>query len=106
MLTAPAWIDDPTTKITTAIIIFIFRPKRSATGPLTRDPNQAAIHDQHPLHFAKDRDGTKLTQQNRRHPPPFEPCISVDLRELGAEGLHGQYTRDDALVIAKEEAAE
>ena len=42
MFTAPAWSAEPTVKMTTAIMIDPFRPKRSATGPLTREPNQAA----------------------------------------------------------------
>ena len=40
--TAPAWIAEPITKTTTATCIDQRRPKRSARGPLTRDPNHAA----------------------------------------------------------------
>lgn len=42
MFTAPHWIADPITKITTATLMDSFRPMRSATGPLVKDPAQAA----------------------------------------------------------------
>jgi hypothetical protein len=42
MFIAAAWNAEPMVKMTTAIKIDPLRPKRSATGPLTREPNQAA----------------------------------------------------------------
>ena len=41
--TAVACMVEPTVNIPTAKIIDPFRPRRSATGPLRREPNQAAI---------------------------------------------------------------
>lgn len=43
-------------------------------------------------------------QQKRRHKPALEAAVEVDAREFGGERLHGQHARDDALVIAEEEA--
>lgn len=41
MVCAAAWRAEPSKKTTTAASIDPLRPKRSAMGPLIRDPNQA-----------------------------------------------------------------
>lgn len=67
----------------------------SQDGALAADPVRDGPVDQRP---------EPGEQQQRRHEPALEAAVEVDARELGGERLHGQDARDDALVIAEEEA--
>jgi hypothetical protein len=81
-----------------------FRPRRSATGPLTRDPNQAAATRPESVypHSHRVKSGN-LTQQERRHKPALKAAIEIDPRKLGPKRFHRQNAGDDSLVITKEE---
>jgi hypothetical protein len=78
------------------------RPKykhhhRRQHAPLPAEPVRDGAIEQRPQPRSQEQRGDK---------PPLEAAVGVDAREEGREGLHLQDARNDALVVAEEEAAE
>lgn len=90
--------------MTTATLIDTFRPIRSATGPLIRDPAHAASYTV--LVVSTFKPMRNLTKQKSGNEPPFEPRVTVYSRENSTKALHCDDTRDHTLVISEQEATE
>lgn len=106
MFTAPHWIADPITNITTATFMDSFRPNRSAIGPLIRDPNHAATLCQ--LCFVQTPESRLWThtEEQCRHKPSLEATVCVYSRESSSKGFHCNDPRYHALIISEEETSQ